>query len=888
MAGGPSVRRGGALSGSEQVREREEEEGGRRVGGGIPSKQSKHQPSLPHPPKLSPRDNLRDFFETCFPTLLREVFGFDGPCWLTAAAAPGAARHAAALLRLLHPAGPLLTAARAADDEGAVLFAFPRERLPARTQLLLAGRSGRTALAAWPQYPRLASAGAADTSRPPPVLLDVFTYYVAWAAYFAAGQGGGGGAGAASVAPGGGAAAPAAGTAAAGQPASLTSLLAPSGALAGLGRAVGRATSASGCGRRRRGCGPYQRLVADLLNAFLPHDGRTGAAVMPLRAGGGIGGVFGASGHSATASGGDAARGRVLASILTEFWLTDADEPEPGALTNGSATPTTGWDGSAGGGAGWALPPSNTSRPLRAFPFEPPGEEAAAALVTLTRHVTADWRPGGGPSPALALAPWLPPLPPAAPPPPRAARRTPPPPRLSAAASPPAQAYGRSLYRFLARALTGWPPGRSLGAVSDVWMAGAAPWAAGPPPPPPPPAGGSGTGTPAGAAPLAASGLRSHLSSLASEIGELATRRPSSAGERAAASALHHPPPPPFNVATWEAHILAYAPLWTGLLAPFVSLVAARAASATGPAALADLTRILHVLASSPGLVDLLTAAEAAAAAAGGGAVGGGVRLARAPSLPHPSSSSAADAAALADVGPFLADAAAEWAAAAAAGAAPGAGTPRGGGSGSGGGPPPPLFGTDASSLAARVRAALSAAEAAAATRPSTGRATTDPDVAACRAAVAAALPRQWAAVTGGGGAATTAADAATEDADAALDEPVPGALRRARPGTVPAYRGDWARRPVGRGEVGVLVRPLLAAGDVLNASLGLGGATPPPPTGVPILDAARQAARDRGLRINLRPFAEKATLFWLPVAWAVWKVVAAVLSVFWAVLGAV
>ena len=805
------------------------------------------------------------------------MFGFDGPCWLTAAAAPGAARHAAALLRLLHPAGPLLTAARAADDEGAVLFAFPRERLPARTQLLLAARSGRTALAAWPQYPRLASAGAADTSRPPPVLLDVFTYYVAWAAYFAAGPGGGGGAGAASVAPGGAGGA----TAAAGQPASLTSLLAPNGALAGLGRAVGRATSASGGRRRRRGCGPYQRLVADLLDAFLPHDGRTGAAVLPLRARGGIGGVFNTGGRSATASGGDAARGRVLASILTEFWLTDADEPEPCALTNGSATPTTGWDT----GSGWALPPSDASRPLRAFPFEPPGEEAAAALVTLTWHVTADLRPGGGgPAPALALAPWLPPLPPAAPPPPRAARRAPPPPRLGAAASPPAQAYGRSLYRFLSRALTGWPPGRSLGPILDVWMAGAAPWTAGAPPPPPP-AGGSGTGTPSGTGPVAPSGLRSHLSSLASEIGELATRRPSSAGEGGATAAgFHHPPPPPFNVATWETHILAYAPLWTGLVGPFASLVAARAASATGPAALADLTHILHVLSSSPGLVDLLTAAEAAAAAAGGGAVAGGVRLPRAPSLSQPSSSSA-DAAALADVGPFLADAAAEWAATAAAGAAPGAATPRGGGGDSSSGAPPPVFGTDASSLAARVRAALAAAEAAAATRPTTGRSADDPDVAACRAAVAAALPRQWAAATGDGGAAATAADAATRDTDAALDEPVPGSLRRARPGVVPAYRGDWARRPVGRGEVEVLVRPLLAASDFLNATLGLDGATPPPATGVPIFDAARKAARDRGLRINLRPFAEKTTLFWLPVAWAAWKVMAFVVSVMWAVL---
>lgn len=34
----------------------------------------------------SNRDNLRGFFETCFPLLVKNLFGYDGPSWLSAAA----------------------------------------------------------------------------------------------------------------------------------------------------------------------------------------------------------------------------------------------------------------------------------------------------------------------------------------------------------------------------------------------------------------------------------------------------------------------------------------------------------------------------------------------------------------------------------------------------------------------------------------------------------------------------------------------------------------------------------------------------------------------------------------------------------------------------------
>ncbi len=36
-------------------------------------------------------DNLRGFFETCFPMLVKNLFGYDGPSWLSAVAQVG--RH---------------------------------------------------------------------------------------------------------------------------------------------------------------------------------------------------------------------------------------------------------------------------------------------------------------------------------------------------------------------------------------------------------------------------------------------------------------------------------------------------------------------------------------------------------------------------------------------------------------------------------------------------------------------------------------------------------------------------------------------------------------------------------------------------------------------------
>ena len=116
-------------------------------------------------------------------------------------------------------------------------------------------------------------------------------------------------------------------------------------------------------------------------------------------------------------------------------------------------------------------------------------------------------------------------------------------------------------------------------------------------------------------------------------------------------------------------------------------------------------------------------------------------------------------------------------------------------------------------------------------------------------------------------------------------DNQTPRFLRRARPADVSRYRGDWMLRPVQGNEVSSLVRPLVRLSVAANEALGLtpvlpqgrsssGSPTPAsassvppkPPSGLghPWLDAARDTALRRGLRVNLRPLAERAALLWL------------------------
>ena len=139
-------------------------------------------------------------------------------------------------------------------------------------------------------------------------------------------------------------------------------------------------------------------------------------------------------------------------------------------------------------------------------------------------------------------------------------------------------------------------------------------------------------------------------------------------------------------------------------------------------------------------------------------------------------------------------------------------------------------------------------------------------------------------------------------------DDQAPRFLRRARPADVSVYRGDWMLRPVQGNEVELLVRPLVKLSVAANRALGLtretvpssssssspassasAGPPPKPPSGLghPWLDAARDAAVRRNLRINLRPLAEKATLLWLPLLFFSVRFSLRVAAVVWEVLTA-
>ena len=132
------------------------------------------------------RENLREFFSTCYQTLLWQIFNFDesGSGWLqsvynmrlqalnysaTSSASSGTAPGGTAgtnnhshtsssstllkkkreneatvhlLLKFLSPDGPLMKAIFSADSNNLVQFAFPLERLPSKTQRMLQTQQG--------------------------------------------------------------------------------------------------------------------------------------------------------------------------------------------------------------------------------------------------------------------------------------------------------------------------------------------------------------------------------------------------------------------------------------------------------------------------------------------------------------------------------------------------------------------------------------------------------------------------------------------------------------------------------------------------------------------------------------------------------------------------
>jgi hypothetical protein len=744
-----------------------------------------------------PRDNLRGFFEACFPRLLGRVFGYSGPSWL-ALAARGGGRDgdARALLRLLSPSGALFAAMASADADGAVEFAFPRERLPAHTQLLLASPAGRAVAAAWPQFGGDRARGAAEPVPRAHLRVGCFQYFCYWFAFSAvkgsadAGGGGGGFGGGFG------------GASAAGAPGGF--------ALSSVRRAAESLHLTRGRDADPAAHRPYLALLRHLLLELIPRAGPAGgggapAAAPPPR---GAGAAAALRSPMAARGGGGAAaaaaRGALFYSVVVEFWLKDADEPLPSGAAGAAA-------GRAGGAGAWASS------------YEPPSEDLLEAVGELARYATVAADARGAPRPAQAGAPWLPlsPVLAALAPLGGAARRghggaasLAGPPRLGGAAAPGSQALMRQLYRFFRRALTAWPPQRSLKPLLRALLPLLAPWlqagAAAP-------AAAPGAAATAGAAPPAAGGLAARASAVAHRVQWLD-------------GALGGAPPAPAPGAygpEWEAHVLAHLPLYLDLPPLLLEACAARV-GARGESAAQDAAAVFGPLGAAPALAELLRRAEGDVNRAA--AAGAAPRRADGP---------------LAELVPWLLEQVADWRAVAAATA----------------------LGDSPAACAGAGAAGYALFAAVEGGGPTAARELLDAAAGALRPEAADQLRRCLEAVLPV--APAGAHGARRRGAAPLLGAPDAPRLPRCSWRDV-RYRGDPLHRPVASYEVGALVRPLVAASEALNAALGLGGA--PAAAGVPPpedrLQEALARARRAGWRVDLRPLADARLLFWLPVAW--------------------
>jgi hypothetical protein len=507
------------------------------------------------------------------------IFGYTGPSWLGQVARSAKEADARALLRLLSPGGALLSAMYSADADGSALFLFPRERLPAHTQMMLATPAGRAALGAWPQYARAVGLDPGGHAR---IQVGVFQYFCYWFAFYAIKGGDGGEARLGAAASG-----------------------------AGFGGSVRRAAGALHLTRGRdadpASRHPYLALLRQLLLELLPRPaGAAGgapaaAATPPAR--GAAGSPFLRASPSKRA-GDAAARGRLFYSTLCEFWLTDPDQPV--------AVPSAGALADRGGVAAGA--------PLAAVwatTYQPPSEDSLEALAELVRYATAAGA-GGAARPAQAGPPWLPPTPvldiaaalTAAAPAGRHGGGVPVaplagPPRLGAAAQPGAQALARQLFRLFHRALTMWPDQRSIKPLLRPLMAYLAPWQADAAAP------ASATGGAAAAAAAAAGLAGPSGAALASQLTARATglvhrvnwldggaRGGAEGAEGGGGGGGRYGP-------EWEAHVLSNLPFYLALVPLFLELSLSRVA-ARGESAVQDVVTVVGALEAAPALVDLL------------------------------------------------------------------------------------------------------------------------------------------------------------------------------------------------------------------------------------------------------------------------------------------
>jgi len=132
------------------------------------------------------RENLREFFTTCFQGILCEIFSFDGGSASTSGWLNGAfdasEREVKELLEFLSPQGAFMLAMVAADSDKLVQFAFPVDRLPERTQRMLQTEAGAMTLNRSPPY---AGCIKRDSMGKYQVHLGLYQYFMFWTAYFA-------------------------------------------------------------------------------------------------------------------------------------------------------------------------------------------------------------------------------------------------------------------------------------------------------------------------------------------------------------------------------------------------------------------------------------------------------------------------------------------------------------------------------------------------------------------------------------------------------------------------------------------------------------------------------------------------------------------------------
>ncbi|KAG0557960.1 hypothetical protein KC19_11G168800 [Ceratodon purpureus] len=139
-------------------------------------------------------EHVRDFYRLCFPILLRKIFGFEDSSvaaqpalsaggWFAQASLPGNEAAARALIALLSPRGSLFSSLLAVDKENFVRYVFPTERLPEWVRKLLSQEKGAQVLC---QVSALfKNRIMEDANGCMQVHLDVFEYYMFWFAYYA-------------------------------------------------------------------------------------------------------------------------------------------------------------------------------------------------------------------------------------------------------------------------------------------------------------------------------------------------------------------------------------------------------------------------------------------------------------------------------------------------------------------------------------------------------------------------------------------------------------------------------------------------------------------------------------------------------------------------------